>query len=270
MKEYKKLVVTGCSFMEGGSLSPYHSREKVLNTEDILTAEEKSNYRFSKKLADLINAEEVNIGSSGSSNERSIRVLYEWIKNNSDDVQNTLFIFGLTELLRSEKFNPESQSYIKWRASTFYNSLVNLSPEPESLEKFIPGSFNFSKVVKEQGLQEELLNYIKTDILLFTDLEYEFSKLSRNLEMLSSYIREKGGRLIVFSAMLEVDSKLRPLHGVAGELDIPGTEYFNFPNGYKSWRPYIKSYDEDYQWSFHPSIKDDEILANLFYEYLQN
>lgn len=270
MKQYKNLVVTGCSFMEGGSLSPYHSRKKIRNTENILTSYEKTEARFSKKLADKLNAKEINIGSSGSSNERSIRALYEWVKDNEEETKDTLFIFGLTELLRSEKFNRETKSYIKWRSTTLYKNLQAIGNKGHSVEKFIPGSFNFMKLVEEMELVPDLLNYIKTDILLFTDLKYEFSKLSRNLEMLSSFIKSKGGRLITFAAMLELDEELLKVNGVNGTIDIPGTEFFSFPNGYNSWRPYIKSYDDDYQWSYHPSVKDDSILADLFYEYLKN
>lgn len=270
MKQYKNLVVTGCSFMEGGSLSPYHRRHREKNNESILTPKEKDNSRFSKKLADKLNAKEINLGSSGSSNDRSIRVLYEWVNENEDEVKDTLFVFGLTELLRTEKFNRETNSYVKWRSTTLYGKLEKIETQEGSTEKFIPGSFKFMELVNELDLIQELKTYIKTDLLLFTDIKYEFSKLSRNLEMLSSFIKSKGGRLVTFAAMLELDKELVPQYGINGKVEIPGTEFFTFPNGYNSWRPYIKSYDDDYQWAYHPSIKDDSILADLFYEYLQN
>ena len=85
--------------------------------------------------------------------------------------------------------------------------------------------------------------------MYFTDIDNELRILSQQLNMLHSYIESKGGKLIVFSAMMEESDKLK--------LDF---KLLDMPYG-NSWRDFISSYDKYYVYSNHPAIADEHILS---------
>lgn len=265
LHDIKNVVVTGCSFMEGGSLTKTHNSA----LDNFLTPAEQLQFRFSKILSDMFDAKEINIASAGGSNERGIRKIYEWCEANSEQVKNSIFVFGLTELLRKEKYCGNTKSYIKWRNTIFFNNTDGLDNEGIN-HKLIPGSFEFVNYVKENNLYSLLLSYAKGDILLFTDLNYEFKTLSRQLDLLNCYIESKGGKLVVIAAMLEIDDFVAEEFGIKGELAKNKFNFLTFPGGVKCWKSYIKSYDPYYSRSRHPSIQDDKILAELTYTYVES
>ena len=84
MKKYKYLVVNGCSYVQG------------------VGCENLKEDRFSKLLSDKLQCKEINLSKSGGSNDRMIRVTYQWVKENIDKVDETLFIMGFTELFRMD------------------------------------------------------------------------------------------------------------------------------------------------------------------------
>ena len=96
----KELIVAGCSFLEGYSMVEEHRFDTKLKHVDVETTE--SN-RLSKLLSIELNRKEINLASSGGSNERAIRRLYEHANENGG--KDKLFIIGLTELLRKEKYS---------------------------------------------------------------------------------------------------------------------------------------------------------------------
>jgi hypothetical protein len=240
----KELIVAGCSFIEGYSMVEEHRFDTKLKHVDIETTE--SN-RLSKLLSIELNRKEINLASSGGSNERAIRRLYEHANENGG--KDKLFIIGLTELLRKEKYSSESKSYIKWRNTIFFDKLSNLKVLDENLFKLVPSSFQFHDIVKRDNILSELKEYAKIDVMYFTDIDNELRILSQQLNMLHSYIESKGGKLIVFSAMMEESDKLK--------LDF---KLLDMPYG-NSWRDFISSYDKYYVYSNHPAIADEHILS---------
>jgi len=246
----KYLIAAGCSFIEGASMIDKHSYGKNVSIE------KSTSCRMSKLLSTKLNSTEVNLGSSGGSNYRSIRLTYEWIKANKAKVKDSTIVIGLTELFRSEKYSTKTQSYVKWRNTIFFQNEKNLSIINDNPHKLIPSSFTFHELIEKENLLPSLIEYVKTDLTLFCDIKYELDKLEQQLTTLSAYIEKHGGRLVVFSAMME-DSNLQTT-------DI---DFFNFPTGF-SWRNYISSYDDDFHPSHHPAVKDDEILSNLLYDHI--
>lgn len=240
----KELVAAGCSFVEGYSMVEHHKYIKKIKGVDIKTAETS---RLSRLLSDDLQCREVNLASSGGSNERAIRKLYEYA--NVKDVKDSIFILGLTELLRKEKYSSESKSYIKWRNTIFFDNLPNLKILDDNLFKLVPSSFEFHDIVERDNLLPQLKEYAKLDIMYFTDIDNELRMLSQQLNMLHSYIKSKGGKLLVFSAMMEQSDELK--------LDF---KLFDMPVG-KSWREFMSSYDNDYYFSHHPAIADERILS---------
>ena len=240
----KELVAAGCSFVEGQSMVLTHQYEKKLKNVDRDTADAN---RLSKLVSDGLHYKEVNIANSGSSNERAIRKVYEYININGG--KDKTFIIGLTELLRKEKYSSQSKSYIKWRNTIFFDKVSNIDVLDENLFKLLPSSFLFHDIVKRDNLLSKLKEYAKLDIMYFTDIENELRKLSQQLNMLYAYITSKGGKVLVFSAMMEESDKLK--------LDF---DLFKMPLG-NSWREYMHSYDKFYHFSHHPSIADEHILS---------
>jgi hypothetical protein len=66
MKKYKYLVAQGCSFTQGGSMYKDKDKQQLLFEKN----------RFSKKLSDKLNIEEINIAGGGKSNDRIFRELF--------------------------------------------------------------------------------------------------------------------------------------------------------------------------------------------------
>ena len=234
----KNVVAGGCSFIEGGCLATTHDK----SIEDRhLTVQQQVEVRFSKLLANKFNANEINLASAGGSNHMSIRRIYDWMNKNEKEVENTLFVIGLTEVFRKEKYSRETQEYIKWRSTLFFSGENKIN----SWEKLVPDSHKFKKYVKENGFYDDVLNYAKIDIELFTDKEYEFEYLNRQLDFLNAFIESKGGKLVVFGAMLEVDEGLvEEQFKIRGKLNIDNINYYTFPGGYRCWKSYIRTYNK--------------------------
>lgn len=258
----ENIVAAGCSFIAGGSLKVSHSKDSIP-----LTPNEQSKQRASRLVADNFYSQEFNIANEGGSNDRAIRQIYEWTKLHPNKVSNTVFILGLTEVLRQEKYCAPANDYVKWRGTVLLNNLYKLE-ENQLSYKLVPGSFKFREYLKENGGIEELIQYAKTEFMLFTSIEHEFERLSRNLDMLNSYISMLGGTLIVFAAMLELDIENRAEFNIHGDINTENLNFMTFPGGYRCWKSYIKSYDSSYNASFHPLVNDDKKLATLLVDYI--
>jgi len=255
------LVVAGCSFMEGGCLAKTHNKE----LDNYLSTEEQEELRFSNLLSKKFNSKEVNIASAGSSNHFGIRRIFEWINNNQDKVDSTIFILGLTEVFRKEKYSRVTQEYIKWRSTIFFDG----SNDINSWDKLIPDSHKFKAYINDNNCLDDLINYAKVDIELFTDIDYEFSFLSQQLNLLNAYIENLGGKFIIFGAMLELDEgAVANQFNIKGELTTDTLNFYTFPGGYECWKSYIKTYNEYFTISDHPNAEDDRILSELIYEYI--
>lgn len=252
-----KIIFGGCSFVQGYSMKNDNKENKSL------LSSEQEKKRFSYLLSEKLKITEVNLAATGGSNQRAIRQIYEWINKNKKDVKNNFFIIGLTELFRSEKFSSQTQSYIKWRKTIFLENLKKINNIKDNIHTLIPSSFDFVNYVIENDMIDNLINYTKTEILLFTDTNYELKKLIQDLEMISAYIEKHGGYLIVFSSMLELDV----FKFNESNFDF---HFMRFPNGETSWRDFICSYDRYYSKSNHPSAKDNEILADLLFNEINN
>jgi hypothetical protein len=233
----KELIAAGCSFVEGCSMLQTHEEDPVTAVVSTETAEAN---RLSKLLSIGLYRKEINLANSGGSNERAIRRLYEYANTNGG--KDKIFILGLTELLRKEKYSSESKSYINWRNAIFFDNVVNFT----KLKFWFD---DIRDVSERDNLKPQLKEYAKLDIMYFTDIDNELRMLSQQLNMLYSYIKSKEGELLVFSAMMEQSDELK--------LDF---KLFDMPIG-KSWREFIGSYDKDYSPSHHPAIADEHILS---------
>ena len=246
----KNLHFNGCSFVAGTSLQLERNK---LGHDAVFPNEEKMKKNFHTLLSSKLNVPFINEAVSGGSNKRAIRVSYEYAKNNN--IEGTLFIIGLSELYRDEKFSFHTNDYIEWRYETFLKFNRNI----EWSKQLVPSSFAFHKFIEENKYEDNIVDFAKTEFTFFKSRENEFNKLAQNLTMLNSYIESKGGRLLVFSAMCDVLD--------VGKLN--DINFMSFPNQIHHWRDYIFSYDDTYQYQ-HPCIDDQPIITNLLFNYIND
>ena len=90
MYKGKQLVVAGCSHVYGSFL-------------DQLLPEFAHNRSWVSKLSTKANFDSyINLGNPGGSNQRSFRMIKEYVLNNLSTIKNTVIMIGLTELARCE------------------------------------------------------------------------------------------------------------------------------------------------------------------------
>ena len=99
----KYLVSCGCSWVEGYGTS------------------DKKN-RLSTLMASKYNLEDINLAEGGGSNQMIFRKVTEWINNNKDKVNETLFLIGWTESTRFEYWDDLNNEYKKIDVATFENT----------------------------------------------------------------------------------------------------------------------------------------------------
>jgi hypothetical protein len=239
------LHFSGCSFVAGTSMH-VSTKEK-----GELTIPEKLSYNFHTLLSKKLNVPNTNEAEPGGSNERAIRVIFDKARNNN--VEGTLFIFGLTELYRTEKFNNHLNQIINWKYESFFEFDdpikfdINLIPINNRLLK------EFSKADAES-----IVDYAKTEFLFFKNRKYEYDKLTQSLHTLNAYVESKGAKLLIFSAMCSMIDKT----------NLDGLNFIEFPDGSLEWRKYIRSYDAHYAGT-HPSIDDQPIFTSILFKYIK-
>lgn len=234
----------GCSFSAGSSM---HVATKEPGN---LTIPEKLSHNFHTLLSKKLNVPNVNEAEPGGSNERAIRVIYD--KATNKNVEGTLFILGLTELYRTEKFSNHINQIINWKYESFF-----VFDDPIEFNQTLIPINNYILKDWDKADAERIVDYAKTEFLFFKNREYEYYKLIQNLQTLNAYVETKGAKLLVFSAMCQM----------LDESKLEGLNYLKFPDGSLEWRKFIKSYDTHYSGT-HPSIADQPILTDILFEYI--
>jgi hypothetical protein len=110
MKKIKYLVTNGCSYSAGACMYTGDDEEVKKN---------QNKNRFSKKLSEKLNCEEINLARPGGSNDRIFRTTFDWIQENKEKVKDTLFIIGLTAFARVDLYDKKKNRYLP--AQPFYS-----------------------------------------------------------------------------------------------------------------------------------------------------
>jgi hypothetical protein len=227
MKKFKYLLANGCSFTLGSCM--YDVETFIDQTE------KREKNRFSKKLADKLNLEEINISTGGSSNDRIFRTTFDWIENNKEKVKDTLFVIGLSDNLRKDLWSNYKNDYI-------------ISTEIWQDIKYIAKDWNTTEGKVNQWRDFELKHLINED-----EVEKD---LIRKCLLLNSYVE---GNMIFLNAWRRSDV----VHSDLKFLEIRTEKY----EGY-NWSDYIASYQLD--WDFgHPQEFHHHEMANLLYDYIE-
>lgn len=247
---FKYLFANGCSFVYGENAGEYLGLGKEYNTE----------LRFSKLLADKLNAEEINYGKNGESNHYITRTTFDWIEANQDKVKDTLFVIGTTEPLRLEFWLDFEKRYqavsMRWIAGCVDN-VKNLEEEQlqQSLKNTIPRIFGDDSLNPDEGL-EWYRKYLK----YFYSYEEEENVTERLYKQLNSHIKSFGGTLILFHSIYDSIK------------DKSQFNFFNFPGENNFWKGYNRfKQDNGENWKTsctHPSHLSHAWFAEALHEYI--
>lgn len=166
MKQYNKLLSFGCSFTEGGGLnSPqyHHYLSGYVDDFDLTPKKEyeiyMNNNSYPYYLSKLLNCEFENYGVSRASNEQILDNVYN-VLNDGFDLNNTLVTVQTSMLNRILLYLADSGKH------TSVNSMIND-------EDFVT-------------------EYYKQYIQHFFDDKNEFTKLLKNIDLYTTYIKSKG------------------------------------------------------------------------------
>ncbi len=223
---YDKVLVTGCSYVEGRKFSENH---------------------FGKVLSKHFESTYINLGSHGSSNDYSYLRIMKWLNNtwhpekfrptnrNFQDDDRVLVVFGITQFTRLHKWNNIIDNH-----DTFWlNKLIDNSSVH---------NFNFIKDITEFESEKTRQNFINFYIKYFYNEEFFRDKFEDKLIFLHNYLENKNGKLVVFNSLDDFEPKLNRLN------------FFRFPinEGWEdenNWRSHCvyKEKNEGWEWDGHPS-----------------
>jgi len=237
MEDIKYLVVNGCSFSRH-PYEPTYVRNTFPSEQDYLDS--MFSNRYSTLLADKLNAKEVNLSSGGGSNDRIFRTTYDWIQENKEKVNDTLFVIGLTNSLRKDLWSNFKQDYMI--TSEIWQDLEYIAKDCDT---------TVDKV--NQWRKFELMNLIDED-------EVE-KNLMRQCDLFNSYVN---GNVVFVNACRK------------NELVNPDLNFLKFKSdtydGY-NWVDYVCSNarkyllkDPKWEWIGHPGIFEHNEITELLHQ----
>ena len=174
----KYIVISGCSFFTPSFYSSLCEKFDIKNLgvcvfpdgTTLETTEVECNKMTVKQFGANANSEFIHkrrLSKSGGSNDRICRTMIEWLNSHYDDIPNTLFIIGVTELCRLERWDNLENDYVD----------IILTDFLKSDNKFYKKYFNE---------------------------KHEKDKLNRYLKLFNNIISTNGGHLIVLNSLDEV------------------------------------------------------------------
>ena len=218
---YDKVVVTGCSYVEGRKKSENH---------------------FGRVLSKHFKSIYLNLGSHGSSNDYSYLRIMKWLNNtwkakkiikmnrNCKDDDRVLVVFGVTQFTRIHHWNNIIDNHDTfWSNKLIDNSSVN--------------NFNFIKNITDFEDEKTRENFINFYIKYFYNEEFFRDKLEEQLIFLHNYLENRNGKLLVFNSLDDFEPKLNRLN------------FFRFPK-HDNWKFHCVDKREKKGWEHwdgHPS-----------------
>jgi len=226
MDKIKYVVTSGCSFSEGQCM--YKNQSPL----------DKSKHRFSKIFADNIGAQDINLAGGGGSNKRAFRKVYEWIQSNKEKVESTFFIFGITDLSRTE--TKIDSNILKLNTSTQEvqdNQFIRWNNHISFVTTDIPKMFEgISK-----DIQNKMVTWHHVEYSYMFEESDSYRKLFMQADLLQTYIKSLNSNITYFYALPKsnkLDSRLN----------------WYKPGGHNYWLKYVEEYRR-YD-SGHPNKED--------------
>jgi hypothetical protein len=223
MKKIKYLVTNGCSYSAGACMYTGDDEEVKKN---------QNKNRFSKKLSEKLNCEEINLARPGGSNDRIFRTTFDWIQENKEKVKDTLFIIGLTAFARVDLYDKKKNRYLP--AQPFYSG--------ESI-KLIAEDLKCST--------DEIWDWVNFKLNYTYDEKQAIKKVKRDCILLNNYVN---GNIIFFNALHKVDIFIN---------DLDFLTFEKIDKKYNSWKEYVGMEVG------HPKENHHHEMAEILYKHIQ-
>ena len=171
MQKYDVVVGAGCSFMNGDQILDKDGKAFNPNIDERPMP--------GKYLSELLNTNHKNISHTGSSNERIIREVYNWVETNHK-YKNPLIIIGLSGLARYSFQNQITKKFF------------DLQPaQVSSYDEKALSSVN-NKLTNNVGKTKELRTWLEYYMKYLFNVDFQSKKLQREVVMLHYYLKAKG------------------------------------------------------------------------------
>jgi len=210
--KYGKVVAVGCSYVKGLQESESH---------------------FAKVISNHFEAEYVNLGKHGSSNDYSYYRTIEWL--NENDIDSLLVVFGLTAVMRIHHWNNIINDH-----DTLWMSYRGFNPMEkhqilEYGDKFTP----LSDLESEENIRIFGDFYMK---YLYNE-DFFRKKIEQKLLLLHTLLEKSNSKLIVFNSLDEFEPTQNCLN------------FFRFVTEENNWKSHCvdKHKNEGWEWNGHPS-----------------
>jgi len=246
---YNRIIVTGCSFVDGGHLygTGFHQDHFMIHLQ-----------RKLKIPCDERPSNQNNLAKNGASNDYITRVLTSWLIKNKTNVKNTLFIVGLTELSRIEYYDNVGKQY-----RTFWShEPIDTGWFPEYWEQI------FSGVLDKNKSREWNTNLYKYTY----DESVRADELYLKLLMIQNFIQMNGGNMVIFSSLCpQLPNKEHFNYMKITENDFTWSQYIRRKYGWEEndHNPPTETFIDSYVTPcMHPGPLANRELADKLYNYI--
>tara|TARA_R110002012_G_scaffold114862_1_gene261692 strand:+ start:176 stop:925 length:750 start_codon:yes stop_codon:yes gene_type:complete len=236
-----QIVSCGCSFLYG--IGCYEQ-----------------NHTLGKLMAKKLNAEHIDLSLCGGSNDRIIRKIIDWAIENKNQLKNTFFLIGITDISRYESWDELLQRYA----------------QGDAREADVPNNMSdLHRIAEDQLLTKVKRMYYKYLHSNKSDLD----RTLRNIILLTSFFEKHGSKYIIFNSMGDL-KKMSKGHRFFNEV-FNNKNYYSDEAWYESLFPKGRgmisaedkrmeelnmgiNYKED--WG-HPSEKSHKLWFEKLYKY---
>ena len=241
MKNYKYIIVDGCSFVKGYGCEICHlpfrenEREKKRRIETCP-------HRFSSILSKKLGATEVMHGGAGKSNIEILNSLYQNLKNYKDKSEECLVIIGSTHWMRGEYMSVDAEPI------HFDNGLSD-------------DVINGVPMIGKHRLKDILLNRLKPDSIM--------NSFARQYALTIHWLESLGFDYVFFNSFHEWEFKNQITWDFKKHEQKPIKKI-------KSWKLWINMYDKLNEpkntltaSDGHPSIYAHKEMAEKIYDFIR-
>ena len=238
---FNNVITCGCSYLFGIGCYEQHN---ILG----------------KLMAKKLNAKYTDLSLCGGSNDRIIRKIIDWAIENKNQLKNTFFLIGITDISRYESWDELLQRYAQGdaREADVPNNMSDLHRIAED-----------QLLTKVQRMYYKYLHSNKSDL----------DRTLRNIILLTSFFEKHGSKYIIFNSMGDL-KKMSKGHRFFNEV-FNNKNYYSDEAWYESLFPKGRgmisaedkrmeeidggiNYKED--WG-HPSEKSHKLWFEKLYKY---
>ena len=210
-------------------------------------------YSFPQLLANNLKIPLINHAKHGHSNSYIIRTAYNYIHSTRTNNKKSLVVLGLTDFARNELHLPLSKMY-----------------HPFSSSDYNYGQFDNNKTIIKYVDKTKLTEYLDYYYKYFWSENLTLNELIQDLNMLHSYAKYSGCRLIILQSFHRSKND-NLVHNLLLKNSSNSFEMFNFgfpDHSFYSWSDFIRLYAPEH-FNSHPLFYDTNILANYVAEYIK-